>query len=122
MVIDRQANGVIPDYNDIFDHANTALDPALSAMKLSNKLRFKILMDRQFVLHGGTIGNKYFINYYKNFRKPLQTYYTGDGNGFSSIRSNTIWLMFLDMEPETANPTTKVSVTNFVTRIRYVDP
>lgn len=119
--IDRQSNGDRPGLGDVLVHTPT-IDPALCPMRLSNRARFKVLCDRHFTIHGGTDGSSYFMEFYKKFKKPLVSWYTSTGGSKAEIKSNALWVVFLDDTDPTAAMNSKPFVQTFMSRIRYIDP
>lgn len=122
--LDRQCNGAAPAITDLYDHT-TSMDPALAPNRLSNKLRFKIIVNRMFTMHGGTNGNAYYMEVYKIFKKGVPVWWTGSAGDITATQTNALWVAFIDDKSNT-NATdaiaTKVYVDTFLTRIRYIDP
>lgn len=97
LVYDRQANGAAPTFANVL--AATGASLPISPRNLENRRRFKILMDKKFVLgpQGATttaLGGqsvKHF-KFYRRLRHPV-TFNSGNAGTIADITSGSLYLM-----------------------------
>lgn len=133
LVLDKQANGSLPAWSDVFDmSAQGTTDPTRAFLKVENSRRFTILKDvthllgsKQCVFNAEAIpdtmfytGDKWFINWRYKFKRPLVIEYGGTAGTSGEIKSNNILLMYA---VDWHDSNIQGPVINTTTNIRYTD-
>lgn len=117
MCYDKQTNATAPALTDILENGAT-IAPTSALRLMSNRRRFKIIMDRTFshgaLSTGEATGDMYFYGRYK--RRPIVTQYNaGTAGTVGDIVTNALYLLIF-AEASTNNPTC-----DYYARVRYVD-
>lgn len=134
IVYDRQANGSLPAFSDMFqtvNNAGTTETTGLSEININNRDRFIILRDKQIVLPAVTFTAGVLTNFGPNNAndgeeneliidefiklKGLQSTYRSAGGGIADIASGSLFMYFLSQQD-----TAKWTAT-YTTRLRYYD-
>lgn len=120
MFKDRQANGTTPTIDAVLDTDTTTGTSVSQAMLLENRMRFKVLMDKHYVLSGASNAAEFFCEYFSKKRHSVM--YTGTAGTIAEIKSNAIWLALLAPYPVGGDVTNRPHLSMFTSRIRFVDP
>lgn len=114
LVVDKQANGTLPAYANIFTTSN-----AFGLRELAYRTRYKILYDKLFTLNRkDEAGSKRVYKLYMKLKRPIHTEYNiGLTDAYSAISSNSLWLYTFGTEA--AGTTSNTIIGNI--RIRYTD-
>lgn len=114
IVIDRQANGLAPTLAQIMTQADT-----MGLRNLENRRRFKIVMDKSFLLNAtGEPGSSKLWKVYMKFKRPIVVEYnSGVAGTVADIVSNSLY--FIQVGTSAAGVTAGKVIGNI--RIRYLD-
>lgn len=119
IVLDKQANGVIPDFTDIYDTwSYTSVGDPLSSRKLENRSRFKIVKEIFGRVNApghspDGVARKIFIR----FKRPVVTTYNAPDATTAAIQVNSLWLGVINNQSSTSAGGTL----SFNSRLRYTD-
>lgn len=111
ILYDCQTNGTLPVVTDILDAATS-----LSSLNLSNRDRFKVLLDKQYV--GAVAGGSPTVGMWKKFKRlNLETVYNGTGATIGAIQSGSLLMLTISDRASTGGINFKAT-----TRVRFTDP
>jgi len=135
VIYDRQVNGAIPGYADIYQAidaaGNTSATP-FDMPNIDNSERFIVLADHKFAIPstiyngGATVGNGFpnLLSQDQNTNidqyiklKDLPVNYKGTGGGIANVASGALYLITLGSQAAASAGTTF----NWATRLRYTD-
>jgi hypothetical protein len=118
LVIDHQANGAAMTTVDLFEQPAVA-DVITSPLNLSNRERFRILMDKLYNIGGDIAGSSVEPDtvHIEKFKKLnlITTYNGGNAGNVTDIATNSLYLVCL------GTATAVSPVTNYDVRIRFTD-
>jgi len=117
---DKQANGVQPAWSDLYETTSYTI----TARRLDNRKRFKILMDKHVLVAGNlalgadVIPTKHTEKKFFKFRTPLQTTYNaGTAGTIADISTNSLYLFAIT---DIGVPTKQAILAAYI-RVRYTD-
>jgi len=117
---DKQANGAAPTWADLYETTSYTI----TARRLDNRKRFKILMDKHVLISGnGQLGadvipTKFCDKKFLKFRTPLQTTFNaGSAGTIADISTNSLYLFAIT---DVAVPTKQAILAAYI-RVRYTD-
>lgn len=120
LVYDRQSNGTAPAITDVLQ------TNSITAMRnLENRKRFKIFMDKTFVINASyqtaaalntASNNHFFEEYYRKLSHPV-TFNSGTAGTIADITTGSMYLITMG----TAATGTTSSLCGLKSRIRYTD-
>lgn len=113
-VLDKQCNGTAPSVAQVLEDSSYQ-----SFNNLSNKSRFRTLMDRNYTIESpaivdgvSSVPGKIQDSFYKKCNIPIE--YDGVTGGLTEIRSNNLFVLLLGAGVQTVTMTSRM-------RIRYSD-
>lgn len=123
--LDTQANGTSPTVTDVLSNGPSGAPDIYSFLNLANSRRFKILRDIK-LLSKATLYDSNNSNYGvdlipfdANISCDIPVEYATIGNAMTDIKSNNIFIIFLNFYSLTV--TGEQTLINLMTRIRYED-
>lgn len=112
LVYDRQSNGVTAGITDVLNASDVA-----SMKNLSNKRRFKVMMDKFILLSAADLaGEQQVLDFYRRLRHPVM-FNDGNAGDISDIESGALYLI---MFGEVASGATDANM-YFSCRVRYTE-
>jgi len=122
IVKDRQPNGLSFAVGDLLDTSHSGSTPVTDGNSLPNRLRFKVLCDRHYVLSGASNAAEFFFNYYS--KKNHVTEYNGTAvtPTVAEIRTNAIWLLLYAPYAAGGTVTNRPHLSGMFFRTRFTDP
>lgn len=115
LVLDKQGDSANPTLAEILEGSTTAIQSLVSPLNMDNKMRFKVLLDKEVILQpNNQAGLWKEVKFYKQFKDGVRTRYSGTGAAATDISSNPIYLICWN------NTSTGVPYDNYI-RTRYVD-
>lgn len=120
IVYDRQTNGTAPAVTDVISSSGIC-----GMRNLENRKRFKILMDRTYVINANYTGaatiysacnNHHFLEYYRKLDHPV-VFNSGSAGAVSDISTGSLYMIRIG----SVTAGTAAAAITFCSRVRYQD-